>query len=580
MSDIGSIKVTYTARGLERYEVHVSHTQLHKYQVIRGDNREAVKIKAQVLGQQWDEAWSKRSQREMAARNVEEKKRVATDRTEEAGRAIASLNSLLVSTLDTNSRIDWESLKDTSPNPAASPVAPTPPASPQMPTPLAEPLQTDEKFQPKLGFMDKLSASRRQTREGEAQATFAAYHKQWEEATANHQRAYQASVEAHAAALRDQEASHAAAIAAWEAENAAFLNLQQEHNLQVDQRREHYEKGEPESVVEYCQMVLENSSYPDCLAKSWELDYNPVNRILILDYQLPAPSHLPSILEVKYIVSSDSFSEKQMAQRQHEQLYDSVLYQVALRTIHELFEADVVPALDAIVFNGWVHSIDPATGAETDACVLSVQAARDEFLELNLKSVDPKACFKKLKGVGSARLHSLAAVAPLLAMSREDRRFVQSREVVATIEEGDNLAAMDWEDFEHLIRELFEQEFAASGSEVKVTQASRDGGVDAVIFDPDPLHGGKTVIQAKRYTNTVGVSAVRDLYGTMMNEGANKGILVTTSDYGPDAYEFAKGKPMVLLTGGNLLHLLAQHGHKARIDLQEAKVILGENVTV
>ncbi len=38
-------------------------------------------------------------------------------------------------------------------------------------------------------------------------------------------------------------------------------------------------------------------------------------------------------------------------------------------------------------------------------------------------------------------------------------------------------AAMDWEDFEHLVRELFEQEFAQSGGEVRVTQASRDGGV-------------------------------------------------------------------------------------------------------
>jgi hypothetical protein len=38
--------------------------------------------------------------------------------------------------------------------------------------------------------------------------------------------------------------------------------------------------------------------------------------------------------------------------------------------------------------------------------------------------------------------------------------------------------------------------------------------VDAVVFDPDPLPGGKMVIQAKRYTNTMGVSAVRDLFGT------------------------------------------------------------------
>jgi len=121
------------------------------------------------------------------------------------------------------------------------------------------------------------------------------------------------------------------------------------------------------------------------------------------------------------------------------------------------------------------------------------------------------------------------------------------------------------------IRELFEQEFATGGGEVKVTQASRDGGVDAVAFDPDPIRGGKIVIQAKRYANTVGVSAVRDLYGTVMNEGAIKGILVTTADYGPDAYEFAKGKPLTLLNGSNLLHLLEKHGRQARINLHEAR---------
>ena len=135
---------------------------------------------------------------------------------------------------------------------------------------------------------------------------------------------------------------------------------------------------------------------------------------------------------------------------------------------------------------------------------------------------------------------------------------------------------MDWEEFEHLIREVFEQEFSQNGGEVKITQASRDGGVDAVAFDPDPIRGGKIVIQAKRYTNVVGVSAVRDLYGTVMNEGATKGILVTTADYGPDSYAFAKGKPLTLLNGANLLHLLAKYGHKASIDLKAAKQFLAD----
>jgi restriction system protein len=70
--------------------------------------------------------------------------------------------------------------------------------------------------------------------------------------------------------------------------------------------------------------------------------------------------------------------------------------------------------------------------------------------------------------------------------------------------------------------------------------------------------GGKVVIQAKRYKNTVGVSADRNLFGTMQNEGASKGILVTTRGYGKAAFDFAAGKPIELLDGSNLLYLLEE----------------------
>src|SRR4029079_3657429 len=123
-------------------------------------------------------------------------------------------------------------------------------------------------------------------------------------------------------------------------------------------------------------------------------------------------------------------------------------------------------------------------------------------------------------------------------------------------------------DFEHLIRELFAKEFGSKeGSEVKITRASRDRGVDAVVFDPDPLRGGKYVVQAKRYNNLVDVSAVRDLWGTVLNEGAARGILVTTSKYGRDAHDFVSNKPLTLIDGQNLLALLAKHGFKFKIEL-------------
>jgi restriction system protein len=137
--------------------------------------------------------------------------------------------------------------------------------------------------------------------------------------------------------------------------------------------------------------------------------------------------------------------------------------------------------------------------------------------------VDPRACFKQLKGISAAKLSGTTPVAPIARLNTSDPRFIASYEVVGRLDAGVNLASIDWADFEHLVREIFEREFATEGSEVKVTRASADGGVDAVVFDPDPIRGGKIVIQAKRYTAVVGVSAVRDLYGTMLNEGAIEG---------------------------------------------------------
>ena len=261
-------------------------------------------------------------------------------------------------------------------------------------------------------------------------------------------------------------------------------------------------------------------------------------------------------------------------------MYDDAIYKIALRTIHELFEADTANALEAISFNGWVNSINTATGNEETNCILSIQAKKEEFMALDLSRVDPKACFRTLKGVASSKLSTLTPIQPILQISRTDKRFVEGYDVSHTMDNTTNLAAMEWEDFEHLIRELFEKEFLSGGGEVKVTQASRDGGVDAIAFDPDPIRGGKIVIQAKRYTNVVGVAAVRDLYGTVLNEGATKGILITTASYGSDAYEFAKNKPLTLLNGSNLLHMLEKHGHHAKIDLKEAKKVLADKKNI
>lgn len=600
----GSLQRIISARGLVSFQLEIWHDELAKHRVVRGNDPNFVTRMAAVQSEEWDKQYQRRQ--EMATRShqaklaqvtreekklyQEEQKSIALVRTQEATLVLESIAQTLQQTLNHNDAVNWEALKDRSafPIPAPQPQpAPQKPVAPPRPKPTAippEPRSSDARFQPVFGLMDKMIATRREEKQAEAGRRFVQAHAEWQrlkEAALQvdarnlklHTEGVQATETQYGKVLAARSAAHLQERAVWDQKRQTFLSKQQEQNAAIDAQKSTYLSGSPGAVLGYCDMVLSQSRYPDFCPKEYEMDFNPETKSLIVDYSLPPLEAVPTVIEVRYVVSSDEFTEKSMTALQAEKQYDSLLYQIALRTVHEIFESDVIKAIETVTFNGYVQSTDKATGKQVRPCVLSLQTRRSEFLSLNLALIDPKACFKQLKGVGSPKLHSVAPVAPILRIRRDDGRFVSAYDVTDRLDEGYNLATMDWEDFEHLVREVFGKEFSSNGGEVKVTQASRDGGVDAVAFDPDPIRGGKIVIQAKRYSNTVGVAAVRDLYGTVMNEGATKGILVTTSDYGPDAHEFAKGKPLTLLNGGNLLHLLEKHGHQARINLNEAREV-------
>ena len=223
----------------------------------------------------------------------------------------------------------------------------------------------------------------------------------------------------------------------------------------------------------------------------------------------------------------------------------SPIARIAIRTLYEAISCDEINAIKSVVFNGWVDYIDGATGQARQAYIVSVHAPKPQITELNIAHVNPFECFRSLKGLAAARISAYTPVAPLLTFDKKDDRLVEGRKIIEGLSAGDNLAAMDWDDFEHLIRELFEKVFSAPGVDVRITRASRDRGVDAIIYDPDSIRGGRYIIQAKKYTNLVDVAAVRDLFGTVQAEKANRGILVTTSHFGPDAHEFAKTRTLL-----------------------------------
>ncbi len=345
-----------------------------------------------------------------------------------------------------------------------------------------------------------------------------------------------------------------------------FLHRQKTHNDKISELRFQYEEKSTPAINEYINLVFERFSKSDAiLSESPRTRFDQPSRTLVVDQSLPSPSQVPKIIDFKFITAHKSINPVEMKPKEFEVFYESIVQQIALRTINVVVGADYAHAIEAVVINGWVSDIDRKTGRRFTSCVLSCETSREIFMELDLTHVSPKDCIRGLKGITAGPLIMTAPVKPIMQIDRSDSRFVESRQVLNEIGPECNLAAMDWEQFEHLVRELFEKEFARSEGEVRVTQASRDGGVDAIAFDPDPIRGGKFVIQAKRYNIVVPVSAVRDLYGTTIAEGAVKGILVTTSHFGRDSREFAKDKPISLIDGENLVYMFQQHGRTFNI---------------
>jgi restriction system protein len=378
---------------------------------------------------------------------------------------------------------------------------------------------------------------------------------------------FRTATESYHRQCRDRDA----AFQAFEANEASRRAEDDRHNAAVNDMQRGLGLAEHAAVVGYYKLVVERSLRGEPDAVTSEIGYSPDSRHLVVDLELPEFSAVPEESSFRYIKSVDRIEpvERPIAKRKAQ--YAALLSQVTLKCVDTIFRGGPAGVVECLTVNGMLDAIDPATGQHVRVCLLSVRVTADVFQSLNLAQVHPEHCLRSLKASVSRAPAELLPVKPLVELDMVDPRFVDTMDVMSGLDHRPNLMELTPTEFEGLITNLF----AAMGLDTRQTRPSRDGGVDCVAFDPRPVFGGKVVIQAKRYKNTVGVSAVRDLFGTVQNEGASKGILVTTSGYGKAAFEFARGKPLELLDGGNLLHLLSEHAAvEARIIMPDGWVDL------
>ena len=366
---------------------------------------------------------------------------------------------------------------------------------------------------------------------------------------------YDQAVSEHHAHEMQRSRALTAARAEWQAAiDAANAQARRQHQ-EVDAFEADYRRGDLDAIVSYCSLVLEASRYPDGFPQKFKFAYVPESRQAVVEYELPTVEVVTTVKAYRYVKASDTIAESARPQSQIKALYSSAVAQLAIRTLCELFRSDKGGHLDTVVFNGVVDTTDPGSGRRIRPCLVTVRTTRESFGELDLSHIEPLACLRHLSAGVSKSPAELLPVRPVLEFSMVDPRFVAETDALSQLDQRPNLMDLSFLEFEALIQNLFTK----MGLEARQTRPSRDGGVDCVAWDPRPIFGGKVVIQAKRYKNTVGVSAVRDLFGTLQNEGASKGILVTTSGYGQASFDFAKNKPIELIDGSNLLYLLAEH---------------------
>lgn len=548
------------------YEQVITNEYLGETKVIRG--RDPVDLQARIDTQlnKWAEKEARLREREQAQRERSSAEAKAEELTREAQGNLADLERLLVSALDADHRVAWASLKDEREPPAFRFSRPQPTPPPDLELPSLADFYASMGVPPKRGgLLESIFPGIRRNRKEKRRAAKEA----WQRATAATKHQHEQAVAAYRAQKQQWEADYAAAQEAHRTESLAFEERKRAQHASIDDLRTRFEHGELDAVRFYVSTAIEHSTLPCGFVRDYDVDYDPYSQTVVVSHTLPTIDDLPLEIEYRYVVSRKEIQAKEMKEKDRQALFGSVVDQLVLRTMHEVFQScQDVPFVQRVVFNGWADGVDRKTGNPFHSCIISCQMSREQYEEINLAQVDPHECLRSLAALSAGPLHELAPVRPILQLDRADDRFVESRDVLAAIEaEGQNLATMEWEDFEHLVRELFERVFAADGCEVKITRASRDRGVDAIAFDPDPIRGGKFVIQAKRYNNVVGVDAVRDLYGTVINEGAARGILVTTAHYGRDAHEFAADKPLTLIDGPNLVHMLKEHGYNVHIEI-------------
>lgn len=320
------------------------------------------------------------------------------------------LGSILSATLDVDDFVDLEELRTT---PELPPFDRT---DLERPTPevdliAAPPEPTFEEPAAPSGLGAVFGGKKKHAAAvAEARAVFEAEHARWEREVAavpekqlRQQQEWDAKEQRRLELLAEAQADH-------QQRCDAVLAAAAEDNARLDALIAGVAIGEPNAVQEYVGIVLGNSVYVEVLNVEHDFEFDPVTRELALTVLIAPPDALPEDKAYRYVKSSDEVVATPLSKKDLKTRYASVVHQVAVRSLHEVFEADRAGVVRTIALEVATETFDPATGLERRISFVRVGVDRQTFASFRLDNVMPLATLEHLGAAISKNPYELVAL--------------------------------------------------------------------------------------------------------------------------------------------------------------------------
>jgi restriction system protein len=319
------------------------------------------------------------------------------------------IDSLLAATLDVDDFVDLERLRVTVEHPpfARSDLeVPTPP--PTLASAPAEPVFAEPEAPKGIGGL--FGKKKHAEAVAAAQATFEKAHQEWQvEAGAIPDRQLQQRQD-HDAAERNRLEALQQARDEYRQECDERETEAAKRNGALDDLIVGLQTGKDSAIQEYVGIVLGNSVYPEAFPVEYDFEFDSELKELELTALVPPPSALPSTREYRYVKAKDEITETALPKRELKDRYGRAVYQVALRTLHEVFEADRAGRIQTIALTVATDAIDPATGRNKRTNLAAVGADRTSFMTFDLHNIVPEATLQHLGASLSKSPYDLVSI--------------------------------------------------------------------------------------------------------------------------------------------------------------------------